>query len=277
LEMAAVLLACGVDTANHILFLQSTVRAHAQLGWIFNCVARLGWLNRMTQFKDKAGKDRENASSGLYVYPNLMAADIHAYHATRVPVGDDQRQHLELANDIAQKFNHDYGVEFFHNIEAVILGPAARVMSLRDGTKKMSKSDPSDQSRINLNDDADTIALKIRRAKTDPMPLPSEVDGLADRPEARNLVGIFAALMDTDHAAILQEHGGQGFGSFKNTLTDLLVEKLTPIRLATNHLLDDQGALIDLLQAGAERAAAIAEPIVSEAERLVGFVGLRRP
>ena len=204
LEMAAVLLACGVDPANHILFLQSSVRAHAQLAWIFNCVARLGWLNRMTQFKDKAGKDRENASSGLYVYPNLMAADIHAYHATRVPVGDDQRQHLELANDIAQKFNHDYGVDFFPNIEPVILGPAARVMSLRDGTKKMSKSDPSDQSRINLNDDADTIALKIRRAKTDPMPLPSEVGELADRPEARNLVGIYAGLTDTDHAAVLK-------------------------------------------------------------------------
>ena len=179
---------------RHILFLQSAVRAHAQLAWIFNCVARLGWLNRMTQFKDKAGKDRENASAGLYVYPNLMAADIHAYHATRVPVGDDQRQHLELANDIAQKFNHDYGVDFFPTIEPLILGPAARVMSLRDGTKKMSKSDPSDQSRINLNDDADTIALKIRRAKTDPEPLPSEPQGLDARPEARNLVGIYAAL-----------------------------------------------------------------------------------
>jgi tryptophanyl-tRNA synthetase len=276
LEMVAVLLACGVDPANHILFLQSSVRAHAQLAWIFNCVARLGWLNRMTQFKDKAGKDRENASSGLYVYPNLMAADIHAYHATRVPVGDDQRQHLELANDLAQKFNHDYGVDFFPNIEPVILGPAARVMSLRDGTKKMSKSDPSDQSRINLNDDADTIALKIRRAKTDPMPLPSEVDGLADRPEARNLVGIYAALTDTDHASVLREHGGQGFGSFKNVLTDLLVEKLTPITSATSQILSDQGALIDLLRSGADRAAAIADPIVREAERLVGFVGLGR-
>ena len=276
LEMAATLLACGVDPVNHILFLQSGVRAHAQLAWIFNCVARLGWLNRMTQFKDKAGKDRENASAGLYVYPNLMAADIHAYHATRVPVGDDQRQHLELANDIAQKFNHDYGVDFFPNIEPVILGPAARVMSLRDGTKKMSKSDPSDQSRINLNDDADTIALKIRRAKTDPMPLPSEVEGLADRPEARNLVGIYAALTDTDHASVLQEHGGQGFGPFKNALADLLVQKLAPISAETNRLLNDQEALIDLLRSGAERAAAIAEPIVSEAERLVGFVGLRR-
>ncbi len=276
LEMAAVLLACGVDPAKHILFLQSAVRAHAQLAWIFNCVARLGWLNRMTQFKDKAGKDRENASSGLYVYPNLMAADIHAYHATRVPVGDDQRQHLELANDIAQKFNHDYGVDFFPNIEPVILGPAARVMSLRDGTKKMSKSDPSDQSRINLNDDADTIALKIRRAKTDPMPLPSEPEGLADRPEARNLVGIYAAFTDTDHAAVLKEHGGQGFGPFKTVLTELVVEKLAPITAATSRILDDQGSLIDLLRSGAERAAAVAEPIVREAERLVGFVSLQK-
>jgi tryptophanyl-tRNA synthetase len=276
LEMVAVLLACGVDPANHILFLQSSVRAHVQLAWIFNCIARLGWLNRMTQFKDKAGKDRENASSGLYVYPNLMAADIHAYHATRVPVGDDQRQHLELANDIAQKFNHDYGVDFFPNIEPVIVGPAARVMSLRDGTKKMSKSDPSDQSRINLNDDADTIALKIRRAKTDPMPLPAEVADLADRPEARNLVGIYAALTDTSHAAVLREHAGQGFGAFKSALTDLLVAKLAPIGAETSRRLSDQGALVDLLRLGADRAAAIADPIVDEAERLVGFVGLRK-
>jgi tryptophanyl-tRNA synthetase len=204
-----------------------------------------------------------------------MAADIHAYHATRVPVGDDQRQHLELANDIAQKFNHDYGIEFFPNIEPVILGPAARVMSLRDGTKKMSKSDPSDQSRINLNDDADTIALKIRRAKTDPMPLPFDVEGLAERPEARNLIGIYAALTDADHASVLKDHGGQGFGPFKNALTELLVAKLTPIASETNRRLGDEGALIDLLRLGAERAAAIADPIVREAERLVGFVGLR--
>jgi tryptophanyl-tRNA synthetase len=193
-----------------------------------------------------------------------------------VPVGDDQRQHLELANDIAQKFNHDYGVDFFPNIEPVIIGPAARVMSLRDGTKKMSKSDPSVQSRINLNDDADTIALKIRRAKTDPMPLPSEAEGLADRPEARNLVGIYAALTDTDHASVLRDHGGQGFGPFKSALTDLLVEKLAPITSTTRQILSDQGSLIDLLRSGAERAAAIADPIVGEAERLVGFVGLRR-
>ncbi len=272
LEMAAVLLACGVDPVRHILFLQSGVRAHAQLAWIFNCVARLGWLNRMTQFKDKAGKDRENASSGLYVYPNLMAADIHAYHATRVPVGDDQRQHLELANDIAQKFNHDYGVDFFPNIEPVIVGPAARVMSLRDGTKKMSKSDPSDQSRINLNDDADTIALKIRRAKTDPLPLPSGVEGLNERPEARNLVGIYAALTDTDHASVLKMHGGEGFGPFKSALTALLIDKLAPIAAETDRLLNDPATLMAILRSGAERAAAIADPIVQEAERLVGFV-----
>jgi tryptophanyl-tRNA synthetase len=272
LEMAATLLACGVDPVKHVLFLQSNVRAHAQLAWIFNCVARLGWLNRMTQFKDKAGKDREAASAGLYVYPNLMAADIHAYHATRVPVGDDQRQHLELANDIAQKFNHDYGTEFFPNIEPVIMGPAARVMSLRDGTKKMSKSDPSDQSRINLNDDAETIALKIRRAKTDPLPLPETADELAERPEARNLVGIYAALTDTDHAGVLRQHGGQGFGPFKSALADLMVEKLAPIAAETNRFLDDRAALMQILRSGAERAAAIADPIVAEAERLVGFV-----
>jgi tryptophanyl-tRNA synthetase len=275
LEMTAVLLACGVDPARHILFLQSAVRAHAQLAWIFNCVARLGWLNRMTQFKDKAGKDREAASSGLYVYPNLMAADIHAYHATRVPVGDDQRQHLELANDIAEKFNHDYGVEFFPTIEPLIIGPAARVMSLRDGTKKMSKSDPSDQSRINLNDDGDTIALKIRRAKTDPLPLPMDVQELADRPEARNLVGIFAALTETDHAAVLKDYGGQGFGTFKTALTELLVDRLSPIAAETRRLLDDEVSLLQVLKSGAERAEAIANPIVREAERLVGFVDVR--
>ncbi len=273
-EMTAVLLACGIDPAKHILFLQSSVRAHAQLAWIFNCVARLGWLNRMTQFKEKAGKDREAASAGLYVYPNLMAADIHAYHATRVPVGDDQRQHLELANDIGEKFNHDYGVDFFPRIEPLILGPAARVMSLRDATKKMSKTDPSDQSRINLNDDADTIALKIRRAKTDPEPLPSEVAGLAGRAEARNLVGIYAALIDTDHEAVLREHGGKGFGAFKEALAALLVDKLAPIAGETERLLADPGTIDSILRDGAERAAAIADPIVAEVERLVGFLRL---
>jgi tryptophanyl-tRNA synthetase len=270
--MAAMLLACGIDPRKHILFAQSTVRAHAQLAWIFNCVARIGWLNRMTQFKDKAGKNRENASAGLYVYPNLMAADILAYHATGVPVGEDQRQHLELANDIAQKFNHDYDVEFFPHIDSLIMGPAPRVMSLRDGTKKMSKSDPSDQSRINLNDDPDTIALKIRRAKTDPEPLPSEPQGLEKRPEARNLVGIYAALAGTDHAGVLREHGGKGFGAFKEVLSALLIDQLRPIAAEAQRLLDDPGGVDAVLRDGAERAAAIADPIVAEAERLVGFL-----
>jgi len=271
-EMAAVLLACGIDPQRHILFLQSQVHAHARLAWIFNCVARLGWLNRMTQFKDKAGKDRENASAGLYVYPNLMAADILAYHATHVPVGEDQRQHLELANDIAQKFNHDYGRAFFPPINPLILGPAPRVMSLRDGTRKMSKSDPSDQSRINLNDSADAIALKIRRAKTDPEPLPAEPHGLEKRPEARNLVGIYAALSGMDHAGVLREHAGKGFGAFKEALTALLVATLAPIARETDRLLADPAQIDKVLRDGAARAAAIADPIVAEAERLVGFL-----
>jgi tryptophanyl-tRNA synthetase len=273
-EMAATLLACGIDPKAHILFPQSAVHAHVRLAWIFTCVARLGWLNRMTQFKDKAGKDRENVSAGLYIYPNLMAADILTYHATRVPVGDDQRQHLELANDIVQKFNHDYGVEYFPAVEPLILGPAARVMSLRDGSKKMSKSDPSDQSRINLTDDADTIALKIRRAKTDPQPLPSEPEGLEGRPEARNLVGIYAALTDTDLAGVLREHGGRGFGTFKEALSALLVDHLAPIAARTNELLADPAGLDAILRDGAVRAAALADPIVAEAERLVGFLRL---
>jgi tryptophanyl-tRNA synthetase len=271
-EMAAALIACGLDPERHILFLQSSVHAHVRLSWIFNCVARIGWLNRMTQFKDKAGKDREAVSTGLFIYPNLMAADILAYHATMVPVGDDQRQHLELANDIAQKFNHDYGVDFFPAIEPMILGPAARVMSLRDGTRKMSKSDPSDQSRINLLDDADTIALKIRRAKTDAEPLPGEPGGLESRPEARNLVGIYAAMSDTDHAGVLREHAGRGFGAFKEALVALLVAKLEPIAAETRRLMDDPAHLDALLRHGADRAARIADPIVAEAERLVGFL-----
>jgi tryptophanyl-tRNA synthetase len=242
------------------------------LSWIFNCVVRLGWLNRMTQFKDKAGKDREQVSAGLYIYPALMAADILAYHATRVPVGDDQRQHLELANDIAQKFNHDYGVDFFPLIEPMIMGPAARVMSLRDGSKKMSKSDPSDMSRINLTDDADAIALKIRRARTDAEPLPGEPAGLEGRAEARNLVGIMAALLDQDAASVLRDHGGKGFGAFKESLAAVLVEKLGPIAGETRRLLADPGTIDAVLRDGAGRAAAIADPIVAEAERLVGFL-----
>jgi tryptophanyl-tRNA synthetase len=271
-DLAASLIACGIDPQNHILFNQSAVHAHVRLGWIFTCVARMGWLNRMTQFKDKAGKDRENVSTGLFTYPNLMAADILVYHATRVPVGDDQKQHIELANDIVAKFNHDFETDFFKPIEPLILGPAARVMSLRDGAKKMSKSDPSDQSRINLTDDADTIALKIRRAKTDPEPLPRDVEGLEGRPEARNLVGIYAALLDTDHAGVLRDHGGKGFGAFKESLAALLVEKLAPIAAETRRLLADPGHVDSVLRDGARRAAAIANPIVDEAERLVGFL-----
>jgi tryptophanyl-tRNA synthetase len=271
-EMAASLLACGIDPARSILFHQSAVHAHLRLSWIFNCVARMGWLNRMTQFKEKAGKDRENVSTGLFSYPNLMAADILVYHATKVPVGDDQRQHLELANDIAQKFNFDYGVDFFPQIEAMIMGPAARVMSLRDGTRKMSKSDASDMSRINLTDDAEMIADKIRRAKTDPEPLPSDAAGLEGRAEARNLVGIYAALTDTDHDGVLREHGGKGFAAFKQDLTALLVDKLSPIAAETRRLVADPGAVDAVLRDGACRAEALALPVVEEAERLVGFL-----
>ncbi|CEF56104.1 tryptophan--tRNA ligase [Acetobacter ghanensis] len=272
LTQAAILLASGIDAEKHILFNQSAVSAHARLAWIFNCVSRLGWLNRMTQFKDKAGKDRENHSAGLYVYPNLMAADILAYKATRVPVGEDQKQHLELTNDIAQKFNHDYGVSFFPQVEALIPPEAARVMSLRDGTKKMSKSDPSAQSRIELTDDADTIAQKIRRAKTDADVLPSDPSGLADRPEARNLVSIYAALSGMSVQQVLDLHQGQGFGPFKAALTEVVVNEIAPIALKTSQLLQDEAYLVQMLRNGAERAQAIAEPIVAEAEKLVGFV-----
>ncbi|MCQ8279621.1 tryptophan--tRNA ligase [Acetobacteraceae bacterium KSS8] len=272
LTQTAILLASGIDPERHIVFNQSANSAHARLAWILNCVARIGWLNRMTQFKDKAGKDREGASAGLYVYPNLMAADIMAYHATRVPVGDDQKQHLELANDIAQKFNHDYGVDFFPAMEAVVPPAAARVMSLRDGTRKMSKSDPSDQSRINLTDDADAIALKIRRAKTDPEPLPTDPADLEARPEARNLVTILAALSDRTPAEVLAEHGGSGFGPFKDALTQQLQQSLAPITAETRRLLADPGYLQGVLRRGAGRAQAISEPIVREAERIVGFV-----
>ena len=269
---AAVLIASGIDPTRHILFNQSAVSAHARLAWIFNCVSRLGWLNRMTQFKDKTGQDREASSSGLYVYPNLMAADILAYHATRVPVGDDQRQHLELANDIAQKFNHDYAVDFFPAIEALIPTGAARVMSLRDGTRKMSKSDASEQSRITMTDDADTIALKIRRAKTDAEPLPREAAGLAARPEARNLVEIYAALTGSSLDQVLEAHGGSGFGAFKPALSEVVVNAVAPIAAETRRLLGDPDHLDRILRDGAARAQALAEPIVAEAERIVGFL-----
>ncbi|MCL1514308.1 tryptophan--tRNA ligase [Parasaccharibacter sp. TMW 2.1891] len=270
LASTACLLASGIDPTR--LYNQSAVSAHARLGWIFNCVSRLGWLNRMTQFKDKAGKNRENHSAGLYVYPNLMAADILAFHATRVPVGDDQRQHLELANDIAQKFNHDMGVEFFPLIEPLIPPHAARVMSLRDGSKKMSKSDPSAQSRIILNDTADDIAQKIRKARTDAEPLPSEEAGLEGRPEARNLLTIYAAMSNRTLADVLSQFAGQGFGTFKQALADLLVETLAPVADETRRLMDDKAHLMQVLRQGAERARAVSEPIVSEAEKLVGFL-----
>ncbi|MFT9088989.1 MAG: tryptophan--tRNA ligase [Acetobacter okinawensis] len=272
LTQAAILLASGIDAERHILFNQSAVSAHARLAWIFNCVARLGWLNRMTQFKDKAGKDRENHSAGLYVYPNLMAADILAYKATRVPVGEDQKQHLELTNDIAQKFNHDYGVEFFSQVEALIPPEAARVMSLRDGSKKMSKSDPSAQSRIELTDDSDAIALKIKRAKTDTGVIPSTPAELTGRPEAKNLVSIYAALSGMSVQQVLDQHEGQGFGPFKAALTEVVVNEIAPIAVKTSQLLQDEAYLVQMLHNGAQRAQAIAEPIVSEAEKLVGFV-----
>ncbi|HQT66527.1 MAG: tryptophan--tRNA ligase [Rhodospirillales bacterium 20-60-12] len=272
LENAALFLACGIDAERGILFHQSAVSAHARLAWIFNCVARMGWLNRMTQFKDKAGKNSEAVSTGLFVYPNLMAADILAYRASHVPVGDDQRQHLELANDIAQKFNHDYGVDFFPVIEPLILGPAARVMSLRNGYQKMSKSDPSDQSRVNLTDKDDVIAQKIKRAKTDPQPLPESAEGFEGRPEARNLVVIYAAIADMTVNDVLRLHGGRGFGPFKDALATLLIEKLAPIRDEAARLRAEPGHVEAVLHRGAMRAQALAEPIMREVERIVGFL-----
>src|SRR5213079_3100453 len=250
-EIASAFLAAGVDGKKQIIFNQSMVPAHAQLAWVFNCVARVGWMNRMTQFKEKAGKDRENASLGLYAYPTLMAADILLYRATHVPVGEDQKQHLELSRDIAQKFNNDfgrsihergYGAAFFPQPEPLITGEATRVMSLRDGSKKMSKSDASDFSRINLTDDADSIAQKLRRAKTDPEPLPSDEKGLAGRPEADNLVEIYAALADIDRAGVLKQFGSAQFSTFKAALTDLAVAKLGPIGAEMKRLLHDPAA-----------------------------------
>ena len=271
-EVAAAMIACGIDARKHIVFNQSAVAGHAQLAWVFNCIARLGWLNRMTQFKEKAGKDRENASLGLYAYPTLMAADILVYRATHVPVGEDQKQHLELARDIAQKFNHDYGRNFFPDIEPLILGPAARVMSLRDGARKMSKSEESDFSRINLTDDADAIAQKIRKAKTDPEPLPYEEVDLNGRPEARNLVGIAAALTDRPPAAVLGEWGGKQFSEVKAILTDLLVANLGPITAEMRKLLSDPASVDAVLADGAGRARAIAEPVLAEVYEIVGFL-----
>ena len=281
-SVTAAYLAAGIDPKRSILFNQSQVAEHAELTWIFNCVARLGWLNRMTQFKEKAGKDRENASVGLYAYPVLMAADILAYRATHAPVGEDQKQHLELARDIAQKFNNDFGdsirkagIEdgiFFPQPEPVIIGPATRVMSLRDGTKKMSKSDASDLSRINMTDDADTIAKKIQKAKTDPQPLPSEEGDLESRPEADNLVGIYAALAHTTKAQVLKEHGGAQFSAFKKALAEVAVSRIGPVNAEMKRLLADAGEIDRLLRDGAARARTIAAPIVAQAKDVVGFL-----
>jgi tryptophanyl-tRNA synthetase len=280
-EVTAAFIAAGIDPKKHIVFNQSQVAEHAELAWICNCVARLGWLNRMTQFKEKAGKDRENASVGLYAYPSLMAADILVYRATHVPVGEDQKQHLELSRDIAQKFNNDFaasirdhgfGDSFFPLPEPIIQGPATRVMSLRDGTKKMSKSEPSDQSRINLTDDADTIALKIRRAKTDPDPLPHDEKALAARPEADNLVGIYAAVADISKADVLKQFGGAQFSTFKPALADLLVAKLSPITDTMRRLKADPGYIDSVLADGSSRARAIAAETMKAVKDIVGLV-----
>ena len=275
-EGAAAFIAAGIDPARSILFNQSQVTAHVELGWIFNCVARMGWMSRMTQFKDKAGKNSENVSLGLYAYPALMAADILAYKATHVPVGEDQKQHLELCRDIAIKFNNDYKVDFFPVVEPLIEGAATRVMSLRDGTKKMSKSDPSDQSRINLTDDADTIASKIRKAKTDPEPLPDSLDGLKDRPEARNLVNIYAALAGHTPEQVIRDYAGAQFGTFKPALADLAVAKLEPITLEMNRLMKDEAEIDRILGKGADRAEAIARPIVDQVYDIVGMIRSRQ-
>ncbi len=280
-EVTAAFIASGIDPSKNIVFNQSQVSCHAELAWIFNCVARMGWLNRMTQFKEKAGKHRENASVGLFVYPNLMAADILAYRATHVPVGDDQKQHLELTRDIAQKFNTDFeeairsaGFQdgYFPLPEPVITGPATRVMSLRDGKIKMSKSDTSDMTRINLTDDADLIARKIRKARTDPEPLPSEEAGLESRPEADNLVGIYAALEETDRPTVLRQFGGSQFSVFKQALVDLTVEKLVPISDEMKRLRSDSEYIDSILRDGAHRAKEISEPILTNVKKIVGFI-----
>jgi tryptophanyl-tRNA synthetase len=271
-EIAAAYLAAGLDPQRAVIFPQSAVRAHVELAWIFNCVARLGWLDRMTQFKEKSGKHKERASIGLYTYPVLQAADILAYKATHVPVGEDQKQHLELSRDIAQKFNNDFGVQgFFPMPEPLIQGPGARVMSLRDGSAKMSKSDPSDYSRINLNDDPDTIAQKIRKARTDAEPLPETTDGLEARPEAKNLVAIYGALAGISSAEVLTRFGGQGFAAFKPALADLAVEVMGPVADRFRRYLAEPAELDRILADGVERASAVAEPIVEETKRVVGF------
>lgn len=280
-EVTAAYLACGIDPVKNIVFNQSQVSGHAELAWVFNCVARMGWLNRMTQFKDKAGKNRENASAGLFCYPSLMAADILLYRASHVPVGEDQKQHLELTRDIAAKFNHDFGDQieklgfedgYFPMTEPLIEGPATRVMSLRDGSKKMSKSDPSDLSRIRMTDDVDAIAKKIRKAKTDPDPLPETVEGLEGRPEAENLVGIYAALADSTKEAVISEFAGKEFSVFKPALIELAIEKLSPITDEMRRLMEDPASVDKVLVDGADRAREIADQTIRDVKDIVGFL-----
>ena len=271
-EVAAAYIAAGVDPKKSIIFVQSAVREHSELAWVFNCVARMGWVERMTQFKDKAGKHEERMSVGLFDYPVLQAADILLYKGTHVPVGEDQKQHLELSRDIAQKFNNDYEAPaFFPLPEPLIQGPGARIMSLRDGTKKMSKSDASDLSRINMVDDADTIMQKIKKATTDPNPLPESAEGLKGRAEVENLVGIYSAASGRSVDDVLREFGGKGFGVFKPALAELLASQLAPIASEMRRLNADTGAIDAVLKDGAERARAIAEPIMAEVRRVVGF------
>ncbi len=271
-EVAAAYIAAGVDPNRSVIFVQSAVREHSELAWVFNCIARMGWLERMTQFKDKAGAHSERMSVGLFDYPVLQAADILLYKATHVPVGEDQKQHLELSRDIAQKFNNDYEAPgFFPLPEPLIQGPGARIMSLRDGTKKMSKSDPSDMTRINLTDDADAIMSKVKKATTDPLPLPETKEGLAGRAEVENLVGIYAAVSERSVADVLGEFGGKGFGVLKPALAETLAAKLAPIAAEMRRLNADPAALDAILRDGAERAHAIAAPIMAQVRERVGF------
>ncbi|MDA9742103.1 tryptophan--tRNA ligase [Pelagibacteraceae bacterium] len=271
-EVTAAFIASGIDPNQNNIFVQSQVPQHAQLGWLFNCVARMGWLNRMTQFKDKAGKNSENVSVGLFSYPTLMAADILIYLATHVPVGDDQKQHLELTRDIAQKFNNDFKTDFFPIPEPLILGEATRVMSLRDGSKKMSKSDPSDYSRIMLTDTAENITQKIKKAKTDPEPLPQDKTGLEKRPEAENLISIFASLQDTSIENVINDYAGKEFSTFKKDLADLSVSKLEPITSEMNKLMSDVSYIDSILNQGKENAIAVAEPVLQKTKEIIGFL-----
>ncbi len=271
-EVTAAFIASGIDPNQNNIFVQSQVPQHAQLGWLFNCVARMGWLNRMTQFKDKAGKNSENVSVGLFSYPTLMAADILIYLATHVPVGDDQKQHLELTRDIAQKFNNDFKTDLFPIPEPLIFGEATRVMSLRDGSKKMSKSDPSDYSRIMLTDTAENIIQKIKKAKTDPEPLPQDKTGLEKRPEAENLISIFASLQNTSIESVIKEYAGKEFSTFKKDLADLSVSKLEPITSEMNRLMSDVSYIDSILNQGQDNAIAVAEPVLQKTKEIIGFL-----